>query len=279
MADQTVQIRLNFAALWSSYFIKLQHLLDTVTLLHAGATVVSEEHIRNNGTFMRVDPARNERLGHVQTVELAHKWLIRSFLRDAIEVTGIFMDDCLAACSAIDLAVKGRVTSAEFDHAINVLPLKRHKLHFPEKLVTLERSFGISTPLAPFVLSINRARTCVVHRLGAVSSQNVDLNNELVVRWYTTQFSARELESGKVVLLDRPRILIEQESMLQMQLVEHERRFHVGTQLSLTDHESYSTIITLWRFGISMSEAVEKYAQGKGIQVDGQSCINQAGHT
>lgn len=62
--------------------------------------------------------------------------------------------------------------------------------------------------------------------------------------------------------------LIEEESVLEMQFLDHERRFALGAQLHLTPYDLYSTMVTLWQFGISIAEAIEVYARGLGLAVD-----------
>jgi hypothetical protein len=268
MTDQTLQIHLNLAALWSNFFVRLQHLLDATTLLQAGAAGVTEEKVQGERAFIAFQPAGNSRLPHAEVAELSRDWLTRSFLRDSIELTGLFLDECLSTCGVLQMAAKGNVNGAEVSRVFNDLPLRNHRLHFPEKIATLDRNFGVRSPWNSHVLSINRARTCVVHRLGVVSSQDVDATDELVVSWHTTRFLARETESGKTVSVDKPGVLIEKESMLEMHFIEHERRFALGSQIKLNPYDLYSTIITLWRFGTSTAEAIEAYARSQGLTVD-----------
>jgi hypothetical protein len=138
-------------------------------------------------------------------------------------------------------------------------------LHFPEKLARLEREFGVRSPFTPQVSSLNRARTCVVHRLGIVSPLDVNEDNEMVVIWRTTQMVAREIESGKELVLDRPGLLVENESMLEMKFIDHQKRFTLGEQVKLTPFEIYSCIVTFWAFGTSVAEAIEDFSRSLGL--------------
>lgn len=265
MTDAQLQINLNLAALWSQFFIKLQHLLDGVGVLEAGASVVTEEQVSSNRGFMSFTPASGSQLPFQQAREFAQDWLLRAFLRDSIEITGLFLDECLSVCALIRLAAKGKVSGGEVQHVMNVLPEKHHKLHFPEKLARLEREFGVSSPFTSHVLSLNRARTCVVHRLGVVSPLDANEDNDLVVTWHTTQMVAREIESGKELVLDRPGLVIENESMVEMRFVEHQKRFALGEQVKLTPFEIYSCIVTFWAFGTNTAEAIENFSRSLGL--------------
>lgn len=265
MTDPTLQINLNFAALWSNFFIKLQHLLDGVSLLEAGASVVTEEQVSAKRGFMSFSPASNSQLPFPHAIEFAQDWLLCAFLRDSIEITGLFLDECLSVCTLIQLAAKGKVSGSEVHHVMNVLPEKYHKLHFPEKLARLEREFGVRSPFTSHVSSLNRARTCVVHRLGIVSPLDVNEDNGLVVTWRTTQMVAREIASGKELVLDRPGLLVENESMVEMRFIDHQRRFALGEQVKLTPFEIYSCIVTFWAFGTSTAEAIENFSRSLGL--------------
>lgn len=122
MTEPTLQINLNFAALWSGFFVKLQHLLDGVSLLEAGAASVTEEQVAANRGFMSFHPSENSQLPFPQAMEFAQDWLLRAFLRDSIEITGLFIDECLGACALIQLAAKGKVNGGEVNHVLNDLP-------------------------------------------------------------------------------------------------------------------------------------------------------------
>lgn len=265
MTDPTLQINLNFAALWSNFFVKLQHLLDGVSVLEAGASVVTEKQVSDNRSFMSFSPANNSCLPFPQATQFAQDWLLRAFLRDSIELAGLFLDECLSVCALIQLAAKGKVRGSEVNHVMTVLPGRHHKLHFPEKLARLEREFGICSPFTSHVSSLNRARTCVVHRLGIVSPLDVNEDNELVVIWRTTQMVAREIESGKELVLDRSGLIVENESIVEMKFIDHQKRFSLGEQVKLTPFEIYSCIVTFWAFGTSTAEAIEGFSHSLGL--------------
>ena len=65
--------------------------------------------------------------------------------------------------------------------------------------------------------------------------------------------------------MDRPGILLEEDSMVEMHFVDHEKSFTVGEQIKLTPHEIYSCIVPFVQFGISTAEAIERYGRGLGL--------------
>lgn len=45
-----------------------------------------------------------------------------------------------------------------------------------------------------------------------------------------------------------------------------ERNFKIGEWVRLQAHELHDTIITLWRFGLTIMQAIEDYRRSLGIQ-------------
>jgi len=265
MSADSQHIHLNLAAPRASFFRKLQHLLDVLRVLEVGVASVTQDQVAEATQFMSFQPANGSQLNHDDAKNAAQDWLLSAFLRDAIEATGLFLDECLLVCAFIELANKSNVQSTEVNQLLNVLPLKFHKLHFPEKLAKLTRDFGIQSPWSEHILSLNKIRTCVVHRLGLISQQDVDENNELVVTWRAIHLVAREVDSGKELILDRPGLLIEAESMVEMRFADHVRRFALGERVQLTHFELYSLIVTLWTFGMTCAEGIENFRKEKAL--------------
>ncbi len=59
--------------------------------------------------------------------------------------------------------------------------------------------------------------------------------------------------------------------MLQLHFVENERSFQLGERVQLQPNELYDTIVTLWRFGLTVSQSIETYVNSLGIQCSAQS--------
>lgn len=234
--------------------------------MQVGCEHVTAKHVaiqRDFGTFV---PANGAQLTHDEAKVEAQDWLLRGFLRDAIEGTGLFLDECLQVCELLTLAAKGFAKSAELNRIFNDLPRVNHKLHFPQKLNKLEREFGVASRFNANVLTLNKERTCVVHRLGVVSIPDVDDNDMLKINLQHVKFIARGLESGQEITLDRPDIVTTEDSMLEVHFVDHERQFMMGEKVKLEAHELYDMIITLWRFGLDVAQAIEAYGKSLGIE-------------
>lgn len=266
MPPDPLNIHINLVALQATFFRRLQHQLDVTKVLQVGCARVTVEQVTEQREFGAIVLADGAQLTHDEAQAEAQYWLLRGFLRDAIEGTGLFLDECLQVCEVHPLAANGSAKAAELHRVFHDLPRTNHKLHFPQKLEKLERQFGITTRFNANVLSLNKARTCVVHRLGVVSPLDVDETGVLKITFQHAKFVARGQETGHELVIDRPGIVTTEDSMLELHFIDSERHFKIGEQVRLQAHELYDTIITLWRFGLAAAQAIEAYGRSLGIQ-------------
>lgn len=260
-----MRIELNLIAMQGIFFRRLQHQLDVTKVLQVGCDVVTAEQVQAVRDFGSFVPANGAQLSHEKAKEEAHDWLLRGFLRDAIEGTGLFLDDCLMVCALMTLAQKGRARADKVDQVLHELPRANHRLHLPQKLEKLKREFGVDSRFTPHVLSLNKARTCVVHRLSLVSPMDVDNTGALKLIFQHVKLIARGQESGVEVHLNSPGIVLAEESMASLHFVDTERSFAVGNRIQLQASDLYDTIITLWRFGLTIGQSVEAYGKSLGF--------------
>ncbi|MFA6051427.1 MAG: hypothetical protein WC762_02445 [Methylobacter sp.] len=258
-------LNINLDALLSNYLVQLQHLLDGISLLETGSAVVTEEEVAESRHFMSFYPAQNARLTFPEAVAFANDWLLKSFLRDSIEITGLFLDDCLTVCDLIDISGKEEMLRSDVNQILDVQSSKNHKLNFPNKVSMLEKKIGITSPYGNHILSINRARACVVHRLGIVSAQDVDQQNELTIKWLHYQMIARENDTGNEQIIKESGTIVKGGSTIAIHWIDHVKVFQLGERISLTPLELYACIVTFWRFGNSIDQAIKNYAISLGL--------------
>lgn len=267
MSDAVVKVELNLAGLLGRYFSRLQRLFDISMFLKSGCAELQEGELRDLGTLMVFHLASGDRPPFEEMRAQADQWLLRGFFRDAMEHTGLFLDECLTACAFIELSARKKATGAELKQLLSVGPKKIHKLHLPQKLEKLERDYGIDSPLAAHILSMNKLRACVVHRLGVVSALDVDDSASLRVRWRTTRLTARGETSGHEVLLDRPGVHITEGSVIQLQFIDHEKAFALGEKIELSAEEVHACLVTFFHFGQSTAQLVEAFAKRLGLEL------------
>lgn len=266
MDDSKTVINLDFNNTRGHFLRAIQHQLDIATLLISGAQRVTAEEAEPQGVH-NFSPAHGTKLSHEDARTQALAWINTSFLRDSIEVTDQFLGKCLSFCATIELASKGNVTLEALDNVVRLAPLKYHKLHFPTKFEELAKKYGVRPSFSDEVLSLNKLRTCLVHRSGKITHLDINNGDRLKARWVTSKMVLRGLETGVRLVLTEPGQGLNEESMLEMHIVEHEKAFNLGENISLEPYDTFSTIFTLWRFGLACNEAIEQYAIQSGVPV------------
>jgi hypothetical protein len=252
-----VEFQLNHNAARGNFFRSLQHQLDVIKVLQVGCQRVTQEQVQEERAFGSFQPANGAQLSHEAAQKEAQDWLLRGFLRDAIEAAGLFLDDCLMLCAVHQLATRGEATGADLNYLLHSVPKANHRLHLPDKLAKLEKDYGIATRFNHQILSLNRARACVVHRLGHVSTLDTQGADEMTVAFQGIKLFARAEQSGERQAVDRPGIVIAADSVLEMHFVEKCKTFKVGERIRLEAAELYDMIVTMSRFGLAMGEALD----------------------
>jgi hypothetical protein len=266
------QSRFDFGAVGGAFFPRLHRLHLVVQFLDTGASIVSPEQLEQSVPFISLGITAEPQPRHEVLRSGVREWLVRSFLRDAIEITGLFLDECLQACAIIDLLKRVSVDGAEVNTIFNDLPARFHRFPFPKKITRLREQFGIQPNWSDHVLSLNRARACLVHRLGTVSEHDIDDKNELVIVFRALRATVREIESGKEQVVDRSGFKVEAESEVKVDFYDHVRRFSLGEQMQLTPLELHSTIVTLTHFGMSCLDQMRD--RMRGITGDDRTVID-----
>jgi hypothetical protein len=135
---EELRVHFDLVAPQANFFRRLQHQLDVIKLLEAGAKSVTEAQVADQVEF-------GTQLPHEQARSEALDWLLRAFLRAAIEGTGLFLDECLGCCAIMLASSKGILRGEEAERLFNDLPRINHRLHLPQKLEKLQREFGVVT--------------------------------------------------------------------------------------------------------------------------------------
>ena len=93
MPSDPLNVHIDLAALQGNFFRRLQHQLDVTKVLQVGCESVTAEQVAEQKEFGAFVPANGAQLKHEDARAEAQDWLLRGFLRDAIEATGLFLDD------------------------------------------------------------------------------------------------------------------------------------------------------------------------------------------
>ncbi len=263
MENQPIEINISLDVLKNKYLAKIQNLRDVIYFLESGTELVTEDHLEKTRHFLSFEPMLQSKLGFEESKEKANSWLLCAFLRDSIEITGLFLDECLQVCSLIEIVAKGRSTEDELKKITENFPKKFHSLHFPQKIEALTRKFEIKSPIESCILSLNKARTCLVHRQGRVAKQDVDESNKLKITLKSQKIIATGVQTGNELVINEAQKLPE-ESKISIRVDDSVKFFDVNDTISLTTSELYDCITTYFLFGNSLMNEISIYAKRSG---------------
>ncbi len=259
-----VAINVNLLAIHDDFLVQLQHLVDMLTFAYASMGAVKHQDFENYKFFTTYEPAANRRLDFGSAKSEMENWVVRSLLRDAVDFTGVLLDNCRTACAFFRLSTQTSVTKEQVERIPEQEKDKFNLLHIPTKLSELSKQFGVRSELEPHFLSLNRIRNCLVHRLGVVGSQDLNESSTLSLKLRTMQLVARSPDGKDKVIIDKPGP-VEIGWQIEMETSDSERVFKLGERLRLTYREMYDSIVTLALFGNTLLTSVGRYSDSVGV--------------
>lgn len=257
-------LSVNIAALQGRYNVALQQLLDSHAAVAAGLGLVDENSYSGFAPFFQTYPARSRQLSKDAAILAAQQREYRSVFRDAIELTHLFLEECWQVCALFRAWNHGRIPGANFNSIVGAERSRFHKLGLPDKFMRLRDEFGVTTDFETHVLSINRVRACLVHRLGNVSSQDVGSSGELIVQWRVMELVAQD-SNGTETLIETPGFEVEEGQAIAFRITDKQRGFKLGEHISFEYRQITDTIFTLIALSIGMTKSVEEYGRQRGI--------------
>ena len=179
-------------------------------------------------------------------------WLLGAGLRDCIEETGPVLEEARMLCSLFEL-VRGRggVPAEEWNEWLRARPNEDKRfqgLNFPDKIEALTTTHGLVIPPAATesVLSINRARNCLVHRRGVVSTLDTKSDPSLTVAWRKLELVLMD-DTGERVFV--PPALVERDGEIGIREAGGSKVFALGEKVSFDAQEFSEICWTLFVFG------------------------------
>ena len=143
---------------------------------------------------------------------------------------------------------------------MSVDPRLPARLGLPDKLQRLRDEFLVLSELSEHVLSINRVRVCLVYRLGLVSNQDVDdEENGLVLKWQVLELFAQSPDGATEHPVSQSDALVEEGWSVLIRSVEKSRVFKKGARVALSYDEITNTFMTIMKFAIQISASLQKF--------------------
>jgi hypothetical protein len=192
------------------------------------------------------------------------RWILASAFREAVESFALALDGSYQALLLGDWVKTGKRP-----------PLSRFRRFFhagvEKKLETICTEFGVTTAIAPYFVSLNKARNCLAHRMGVVGPMDLTEGNALVVRYRRMEFvliedNGREeivpVDAGGTFQLKSPC------HRAEIRFEEEQRRFVLGTRLLLEPSDVKYIFWTLNRCGLELKSSIVARLREMGFPVN-----------
>ncbi len=159
-------------------------------------------------------------------------WTIANGLREVTERYAVFLDGIHQVCQLIACS-KQKLEPAAPEKRDSTF--RRKGIEY--KLQKLDTRFGVKPQYPDYLISINKARNCLTHRLGKVGSEDCNQGQALEVKWTGMDFQI-ELESGKILSANEAfDVMLPEPGTAQLKFVERNKSFPIGTFIRFEMHD------------------------------------------
>jgi hypothetical protein len=255
VSEHHVNVQVNLPVALGKLQVQLQRLSDLVSIGVTGLRKVDEAEYQESPFFASVQLASNDRLSFAEIKDEFTYWCLRNSFTDAIDQVSAFMEECRLIARLYHMGSK--VTGAEWNDAVVDERRKFHKLGLPDKVTYLRERYGVSSQFEDHILSLNRVRNCLVHRLGIVSAEDVKGSTELVIKWHGVRYLLADNVTGVETYLEGP-TQAQNESELKLRIGPIERKFPLKEAIRLSPAELDYSMHTFYVFALEILKAIEK---------------------
>jgi hypothetical protein len=244
---------------------ELQRAVDRVAY-GLNATLNKSAAIVLPGVMFHVVASESYRLGLDDAREDFPTWILACGFRDAVETVSGYLEGTRSVAAALAFGPSPGVSRETFDAAVN-----RHgpageafrKLNFPDKVRVLNTDYGIAAAVDTEVLTINRARACLVHRGGIVAARpDCDATGALWLRWITARPVVRDGTGERPLTVGDD---IRAGAEIFMRIERAERRFAPGDRVAVTAEDFMGVAFTIMTFAGQLSSSLRRFADARGL--------------
>jgi hypothetical protein len=188
------------------------------------------------------------------------RWILACSFREALESMELTLQRLYEIC--LRTTIK---TEQELDSEIKKFRLSS----LPQKLAALSQ-WGISTPKADLVLSFQKLRNCLSHRMGLVIKEDCSEEGALVVTVFHMQPIVAHTDGTRtsIPLGAAPGFEVVKEGSLGIQFVETRLRFPVNSQVRLKETEVVGSLQTLYFAALELKQSAFETFSRLGLVVN-----------
>lgn len=196
------------------------------------------------------------------------RWVLLSGFRDIAEAVGAILEEVQRVLSFWKLVElqqqKGKLHGSDWNFIIEGRRKKFHQLNFPRKLdfLNTKYSFKLNEEIISQISSINAIRNCLAHRMGLVSSEDVNEDQKLILKFSTLEISVSE--NGEEVPIKLP-YYAEKETQISVTSKPRQLQFGLRQFVNIETEDFSQVCCTLFCFAQNCSSELETYGKSKGI--------------
>ena len=255
------EVKLNLDAPLSQLNIRLKHLSEILKIADIAIENISDEQYKKYHRFVDFDVASSCKLNFSEARDIFYQWCLKNNFRDSVEYSGIFLEECNFVCELVQARSDNKIKAGDFNKICGENRKKFHKKTFPEKIEYLRNQYNVSSAIEDYILSLNKARNCLVHRDGVVDKIDLNISEALKIKYREIQIVIQPADGSEEKIIDKPMTeATKVASSVAMRFVDYERIFKLGEQIKFSPQEHIKTISTFWFFAQDIYRGICKYA-------------------
>ena len=252
-----LNVQVNLPASLAKLQIKLQRLVDLPSVGIVGVRKVDESEYQAGPFKESFQIASDGRVPYPEVKEEFVDWCLKNSFTEAIDCMNAFLEECRLLAAVFRLG-SGTATVGQWDQIWNEERRNFHSEGFPRKIEILREEFRIQSRLEDHAISLNKARNCLVHRLGIVGPKDATGDGNLVVKWFAVRMFLVDKVTGEETPIADQVEPTKNESNLVAKVGLFEKRFAVGEKVQFSPNELAYTMFTFYRFALELLQALER---------------------
>lgn len=266
MSEQHIHISINLDCLRGQLQRSLQKIIFLVSAGLQNITALNSELLELPIPFKTVFDDGLRWSDEVAQETYSELVLCNGF-RDAIEAVGAALEEAhrvLTLWDLLDDNSQCKLSGAEWNAIFIDGDKHFHRLGLPHKLshLRLNHELFLDERLSSHLTSINKARNCLVHRNGIVSSRDLTTNTDLEVTWRRIYFFLQDADGEYALEIGRR---VEKESIVGMRFEDTSKSFPLGHQISFSAQEFSDLCWSLFLFGNDLVQKISDLGLERGF--------------
>jgi hypothetical protein len=264
MAKDHLSVRVELGGLIGGLQRSIQRCVGLVSFGLLAMENTTDGELELPGAYFQLAIAGDEHRRFAAVKEDFQTWILTGGLRDSVEAVSVSLEQARSVCAVWSFAPGADITGQEWNERMVTEARKFHRLGLPHKIGFLKDEYDprLAPDLTEHLLSINRARNCLVHRRGIVSDLDVNSPDGLLVRWLKMELLIEGPSGQRSVI---PPARAEAGETVSLRQAETTKLFRVGERVAFDAQEFSELCWTFFRFGQQLVSNLEAYGRARGV--------------